>query len=289
MMIKRKEIRKIAEESGVPKSTIEKDWIMGHFLDAIYSIKKLKNNLVFKGGTCLKKCYYHDYRFSDDLDFTSRDSNLKINEKEISEVSRIIEEKSGAQTVFHSYRELHYDDILTGYEAKIKYWGPDHDPNVPPPPQERWNTIVKLEIILYERLLFQVNEQPVNHPYSDTLSSDPLIIPVYSLIEIITEKIRSLVQRSYTAPRVYFDIWYILQNSSFNKEILREKILEKLSFKGLQFKGVDMFMPLESKKTVVTGWEQSLRHQVSGELPDFEKVESNLRTYLQKIFIRSDE
>jgi len=24
----------------------------------------------FKGGTCLKKCYFETYRFSEDLDFT---------------------------------------------------------------------------------------------------------------------------------------------------------------------------------------------------------------------------
>jgi predicted nucleotidyltransferase component of viral defense system len=25
---------------------------------------------VFKGGTCLRKCYYETFRFSEDLDFT---------------------------------------------------------------------------------------------------------------------------------------------------------------------------------------------------------------------------
>lgn len=27
---------------------------------------------VFKGGTCLKKCYFETYHFSEDLDFTLR-------------------------------------------------------------------------------------------------------------------------------------------------------------------------------------------------------------------------
>lgn len=29
---------------------------------------------VFKGGTCLKKCYFETYRFSEDLNFTVRDA-----------------------------------------------------------------------------------------------------------------------------------------------------------------------------------------------------------------------
>ena len=33
---------------------------------------------IFKGGTCLKKCYFDTYRFSEDLDFTlPGDSSLK--------------------------------------------------------------------------------------------------------------------------------------------------------------------------------------------------------------------
>jgi predicted nucleotidyltransferase component of viral defense system len=30
----------------------------------------LREHLVFKGGTALKRCYFGDYRFSEDLDFT---------------------------------------------------------------------------------------------------------------------------------------------------------------------------------------------------------------------------
>ena len=32
----------------------------------------LRESWVFKGGTCLKKCYFETYRFSEDLDFTLR-------------------------------------------------------------------------------------------------------------------------------------------------------------------------------------------------------------------------
>jgi predicted nucleotidyltransferase component of viral defense system len=41
------------------------------FIDAIFSVSACRDSLVFKGGTCLRKCYFHDYRFSEDLDFTS--------------------------------------------------------------------------------------------------------------------------------------------------------------------------------------------------------------------------
>ena len=72
-MILQREIDAIAQTKNVAKPTIDKDWVLGHFLDAIYSIDSLKDLLVFKGGTCLKKCYLPDHRLSEDLDFTCRD------------------------------------------------------------------------------------------------------------------------------------------------------------------------------------------------------------------------
>lgn len=54
-MILKREIEKIAEQKGVAKSTIEKDWVLGHFVDAIFSIPEYRDNLVFKEGTSLKK------------------------------------------------------------------------------------------------------------------------------------------------------------------------------------------------------------------------------------------
>jgi predicted nucleotidyltransferase component of viral defense system len=283
-MIKRREIVKIATSKGVPKSTIEKDWILGHFLDAIMSIEELRNNLVFKGGSCLKKCYFKEYRFSEDLDFTSRDPNYRISENNFKEVSGIIQKLSGAQTAFQSFRELRYNDKLTGYEAKIKYWGPDHDPNVPPPSPERWSSNIKVEVTLFEKILFEVKMLPIHHPYSDLLSANPLIVPVYDELEIITEKIRSLVQRSYNAPRDYYDIWYLLQRSIFDDTIIKENLLEKMAIKGIHFVSVDQFFPKENLKAVLIGWDQSLKNQIPGNLPDFKLVETDLRKFLTRIF-----
>jgi predicted nucleotidyltransferase component of viral defense system len=41
-------------------------------LAGINGHNELAESWVFKGGTCLKKCYFETYRFSEDLDFTLR-------------------------------------------------------------------------------------------------------------------------------------------------------------------------------------------------------------------------
>ncbi|MBA7551739.1 hypothetical protein ES705_44287 [subsurface metagenome] len=69
-MIKPKEISKLANSEGVRQQQIEKDYIISWVLWGIYNNDTLKDALIFKGGTCLKKVHIEDYRYSEDMDFT---------------------------------------------------------------------------------------------------------------------------------------------------------------------------------------------------------------------------
>ena len=55
---------------GVPHQVVEKDYVIGWVLWGIGADPQLSDSWVFKGGTCLKKCYTATPRFSEDLDFT---------------------------------------------------------------------------------------------------------------------------------------------------------------------------------------------------------------------------
>jgi len=57
-------------EWGLRDDVVEKDYVLGWLLWGIGSNRSLGASWVFKGGTCLKKCYIETYRFSEDLDFT---------------------------------------------------------------------------------------------------------------------------------------------------------------------------------------------------------------------------
>ena len=69
-MIDRQEIRDFSREFGLAANVIEKDYAFGWVLAGISNHPALASSWVFKGGTCLKKCYFETYRFSEDLDFT---------------------------------------------------------------------------------------------------------------------------------------------------------------------------------------------------------------------------
>jgi predicted nucleotidyltransferase component of viral defense system len=147
-MILQKEIITLAEQLGVAKSMVEKDWVLGHFIAAIYSQPELSECLVFKGGTCLKKCWIPDYRFSEDLDFTSINPEFILTRKHVKAITDYLWLNERIQTHLESISSLKFNDQLTGYEAKIKYWGADHPANAAPPVHERWSTSIKIKIIL---------------------------------------------------------------------------------------------------------------------------------------------
>jgi predicted nucleotidyltransferase component of viral defense system len=73
-MIDRREILDAAAQTSLTPHVVEKDYVLGWMLAGISRHPELADNWVFKGGTCLKKCFFETYRFSEDLDFTLRDA-----------------------------------------------------------------------------------------------------------------------------------------------------------------------------------------------------------------------
>lgn len=70
-MIAIDEIRRIAEDIGVAPTVVDHDYVLGCFLHYLSLQPEVKQRLIFKGGTSLRKCHFADYRFSEDLDFTA--------------------------------------------------------------------------------------------------------------------------------------------------------------------------------------------------------------------------
>src|SRR6266571_2073050 len=66
----RTRLQEARNRHGIPWDVLERDYILSWILAGIYQVPLLRETLVFKGGTALKKCYFGDYRFSEDLDFT---------------------------------------------------------------------------------------------------------------------------------------------------------------------------------------------------------------------------
>ena len=56
--------------------TVERDYVLAHIIAALGGLDD-SHGLVFKGGTALGLCYFEDYRYSADLDFSVVAVSLK--------------------------------------------------------------------------------------------------------------------------------------------------------------------------------------------------------------------
>lgn len=285
-MIPRKEIERKAKEYNVSRSTIDKDWVLSHFIDAIFSVEICKRNMIFKGGTCLRKCYFENFRFSEDLDFTNVNSEFELDESLLTEIIEIVSERTEIPLHLERLTQLKFNDMPTGFAAIIKFWGADHSKNQALPDSKRWTSSIKIEIIQYEKMIFPAIMRPLVHEYSDSCSFAKGNIPCYDLREVMSEKLRALIQRSYTAPRDYYDIWYLANNvDDFDWQSIVKAFHEKMKFKNLKFTNVDELINSENDKMIQAAWVNSMGHQINPKnLPSYTTVKEDLTKLFERIF-----
>ncbi len=190
-IIPQKEIRAKALEKGVSPEIIDKDWVLSHVLKGICEMPNLGEHLIFKGGTCLKKYFFPDYRFSEDLDFTATLDNLNIDAALIDGLCQRIFEQSGIRLEVPQIKEQRFKDVMVGYEVKIKYWGANHSKNRRPPNSQRWTTSIKIDANWYEEMMFTPMEQPIIHDYSDSNKFEGFRVRTYAIEEVLSEKLRA--------------------------------------------------------------------------------------------------
>lgn len=74
--------------------------MLGWILAGISRDEKLSESWLFKGGTCLRKCFFEDYRYSEDLDFTAvgkETVNADVIQKSMERLSDLIFKQTGIE------------------------------------------------------------------------------------------------------------------------------------------------------------------------------------------------
>ena len=285
-MLLQSEILRIAEKEGVPPDTIDKNWVLGHFLAILFEEKWARENLIFKGGTCLKKCYFEKYRFSEDLDFTLKNKDLQITNRMLQSVCDTVTGKVGILFSKVKVEPINWKNKQVGYKTKIKFWGANHKNNQQPPAAQRWQTEFKIEIVHYEKLVNNPVYKPLLSTYSDSGVFVSQTIPCYPLVEIIGEKLRALLQRSYPAPRDYYDIWKLLKQPELLEDwnLIVKTFLQKTAFKHITFNDYSDFFNNKRINKMKKEWDHSLRgHLREEDFPDVNQIVHELETVFQRM------
>lgn len=260
-MIDKREILDLATQTSLTPHVIEKDYVLGWMLAGIYSHEELAESWIFKGGTCLKKCFFETYRFSEDLDFTLR-NEAQLDEaflkRVFAEVGAWVYEETGIeipidQQEFDIYRNPR------GYlscQGKISYKGPVS----PTRPLPR----IKLDLTADERVVLPPETVEIFHPYSDA-PEEGIEVLAYDYVEAFAEKFRALAER--TRPRDLYDVVNLYRNADARPERQRfvAVLQEKCAFKGIQ---LPQLANIELHRAdVEAGWSGMLNHQLPALLP----------------------
>lgn len=265
-MIKPGEIQRKANQDKVRDQQIEKDYVISWLLWGISQHKNLSKLLTFKGGTVLKKVYFNDYRFSEDLDFTLlKDgvSNEQIFEWLNEVFTNILEEANIPLEIIDDGDDKNAEDGINFY---VSYVGPlgglGHHKRV------------KFDISRSENLEFKPVIQDAIINYSD-LEDYKLLC--YPLEELLVEKLRCVMQRMQ--PRDYFDIWYLLEIEEMEIDFFVEEFTNKCESKGINPK--EFHEKLNKKLSLYKArWEKSMSNQIK-DLPDFDDVQREVHRHLK--------
>lgn len=267
-MIKQGEIQNKAREVGVRDQQIEKDYVLSWILQGISQHDELSKTIVFKGGTVLKKIYFEDYRFSEDLDFTlliDSISNEQIFDW-FEEIFEYIGEEANLQLEIIDNNE-HHDGGINFY---ISYVGPLGG--------QGNNKKVKVDISRNEKMAFAPISQSAIISYSDQQGYQLLCYP---LQEVLVEKLRSIMQRMQ--PRDFYDIWYLLEIHGMDDGFYVQEFREKCENK--QIDPTDFRKKLAQRLPQYKGrWQRSMSDQIR-DLPDFEQVEREVMRHLKNFKI----
>ena len=79
-MIGRQEILEFARELSLAPHVVEKDYALGWLLAGISANGKIADSWVFKGGTCLKKCFFETYLVDVNYFFRRRQLEVSVPE-----------------------------------------------------------------------------------------------------------------------------------------------------------------------------------------------------------------
>ncbi len=261
-MIDRREILDTAGVSSVGPHIAEKDYVLGWVLWGIFGNEKLASNWVFKGGTCLKKCFFETYRFSEDLDFTILDPsqlNARFLESTFTEVSESIYEETGI-ALPAEFRRFEFYKNQRGEKAcqgRVGYRGPVS-------PRGNNAPRIKLDLSSDEHIALPPIRTRIFHPFSDELD-EGIVVQCYAYEEVFAEKVRALGER--TRPRDLYDVINLYRNEGIRPaaNVLLDVLRSKCEFKGIDVPTLDMLDPYRPE--LEGSWESMLEHQVPALLP----------------------
>ena len=253
-MIEAKAITEISEKEHLGWAVIEKDYFLTLILEGLSLSKKY---FIFKGGTAIRKAYVHNYRYSEDLDFTLTKFLTS------DEIRATIESTLEYLKIEHNaeFRVNGFNSKPYFSDIKIQFVGLKGTKNT-----------VTVDCSPNELIVDEPQERVLFNPYY----AKRISMPTYTLDEILAEKLRSMIQR--TRVRDFYDVWYLLtkKKNELDMKKIADIFHKKVKYKKIEFRGKEQLIDKERLEQAKAYYTMQLAHQIRGLLP-FDKMSEELR------------
>jgi len=198
-MIDKPEIEAKADELGVHRSNVQRDYAFGWLLSSFYQPDNpLKPLLILKGGNCFRKAYFEHARYSNDLDFSTlseTDPDLLLSG--IKQACTSARDRSGIEFMVDDSRVAEKrmsDGDSRMFEARVyfrSFYGDDEDLRLR----------VNLDVKEYDSIFLPIQTRRLIHSYSDA-NACRADLRCLKLEELLASKLKALLQRRHS-PDLY--------------------------------------------------------------------------------------
>jgi predicted nucleotidyltransferase component of viral defense system len=282
-VIGRQEVLEFAADFGLDPQVVEKDYVLGWLLAGIGQHPEIGNEWLFKGGTCLKKCFFETYRFSEDLDFTILNPahlHAEFLARVFNEIAAWIYEQAGIEIP----ADTHRFDIYTNprghdsVQGKVGYRGPlGRQGSIPR---------IKLDLTNDERVVLEADRREVHHPYSDKPSAG-IQVRTYRFEEVFAEKSRALTER--LRPRDLYDVVHLYRREDLQPDrgLVVDTLRQKCEFKGIAVPTIASLNAHPELAALRNDWGTMLAHQLPA-LPSFDEFWNELPKVFEWLFEQTE-
>ncbi len=276
-MITKKEIDQKAVELEISPANVERDYVFGWVLNAIYSGSSLGNEFILKGGNGLRKSYLPNTRFSKDLDFSvEKEVNQRTLHDELNKICSLVSEKAGV--VFELDRTMVRPKNLpftdnNVLEARLYFKGFYG--------KESISIKTQLDITQFDKIYLPVQEVKLIHGYPDCDKCE-ILIKCQKAEEILASKLNTLLHRQKVAD--LFDLLYSIvftSDYSVNKKEVISTFLKKSIFTSSPNVAKQQLLGVQLD-TYRPYWSTLVAPITS--LFDFDSVVSNFAQFIEDLF-----
>jgi len=252
-MIAPDDLRRIAGRERIGLGIIEKDHAITVAL-MVLSRDPFAENLVFKGGTAIKKMFYPEARFSEDLDFNCpRDMSKQLAPR----IRRpLLAYGEGVE-----FTNVTVKDIRGEHARRLRLQYRD---------MNGYATSINLDLTFIERTAMNTKRMEVRNLYG----MKNIMITTMNIKEIMAEKMRALIHTA--RPRHLYDIWFLLGK---HVKPTRKLLDGKLSIYNEHF---DLNLLRSAISQVKRNWEMDLKPLLP-EAPSFSTAKSRVLKAFSKL------